>query len=79
MKKHATNSKEELKKMEKDAVKVFAAGSGIVFAAAITYAYMTGNMLCFEILIGVVMFLVVFLGLLFRPKKEDRIHEYQKA
>ena len=69
MKKPATNSKEEIKKMEKDALKVFGAGAGIVFAAAIYYAFETGNMLCFNILIGVVVFLVFFLGMVFRPKR----------
>ena len=69
MKNHSTNSKDEIKKMEKDALKVFISGSGLVFIAAMYYSYSTGNILCFDILIGVVVFLGIFLGVMFRPKK----------
>jgi hypothetical protein len=69
MKNYTTNSKSEIKKMEKDALIVFISCSGLVFAAAMCYAYATGNMLCFGILVGVVIFLAVFLGMIFRQKK----------
>ena len=64
--------------LQRQAMTLFISFAAVVYAAALFYSYLSGNIFACKLILGAVLGLSIFIILLFRERPEKQINEREQ-